>query len=146
MLNKVQVIGHLGNDPEVRYTASGAAITNISVASTEKWKDKQGAEQSETEWFRITFFGRLAEIAGQYLKKGSLVYVDGKLKTTKYTDKNGIERYSTDVIAREMKMLGGGQGSSNNQGGFKPQNNNGAPQGNSQPSGGFDDFDSTVPF
>lgn len=145
MLNKVQVIGHLGNDPEVRYTAGGAAITNISVASTEKWKDKQGVEQSETEWFRITFFGKLAEIAAKWLKKGSLVYVDGKLKTTKYTDKNGIERYSTDVIAREMKMLGGGQGSSNNQGGFKPQNNNGAPQ-NSQPSGGFDDFDSTVPF
>ena len=123
MLNKVQVIGHLGNDPEVRYTAGGAAITNISVASTEKWKDKQGAEQSETEWFRITFFGKLAEIAAKWLKKGSLVYVDGKLKTTKYTDKNGIERYSTDVIAREMRMLGGGQGGGNQQsGGFsKPQ-------------------------
>lgn len=123
MLNKVQVIGHLGNDPEVRYTAGGSAITNISVASTEKWKDKQGVEQSETEWFRITFFGKLAEIAGKWLKKGSLVYVEGKLKTTKYTDKNGIERYSTDVIAREMKMLGGGQGGGNQQsGGFnKPQ-------------------------
>lgn len=145
-INKVILVGRLGNDPEVKYNAGGSAIATISVATSESWKDKSTGEAKErTEWSRVVFFGRLAEIVGQYLTKGSQIYIEGSLRTNKYTDKNGIERYSTDINASVMQMLGGGQGSSNNQGGFKPQNNNGVPQ-NNQPSGGFDDFDSTVPF
>lgn len=107
-LNKVSIIGNLGRDPETRYMPSGDAMTNIAVATTEKWKDKASGEQKEaTEWHRIDFFGKLAEIAGQYLKKGSQVYVEGKLKTRKYTDKDGVEKYSTSVVADTMLMLGG---------------------------------------
>lgn len=107
-INKVIVVGNIGKDPETRYTASGTAITTISVATSEKWKDKQTGEQKEhTEWHRVQFFGRLAEIAGEYLHKGSQVYVEGKLKTDKYTDREGIERYSTNIVAHEMQMLGG---------------------------------------
>lgn len=106
-LNKVQIIGHLGADPETRFAANGDPITGIRVAATEKWRDKNTGEQKEsTEWFRVTFFGRLAEIAAEYLKKGSQVYVEGKLKTEEY-EKDGIKRYATKVIANEMKMLGG---------------------------------------
>ncbi len=108
MLNKIQFIGHLGRDPEVRYTQSGLAVCNFPVASSEKWTDKHTGEKvEETEWLRCSAFDRLAEICGEYLKKGSLVYVEGKLKTRKYTDKDGIERYSTECAVREMKMLGG---------------------------------------
>jgi single-strand DNA-binding protein len=107
-LNKVQIIGNLGRDPETRYMPSGDAMTTITVATTENWKDKQTGEKKEaTEWHRITFFGKLAEIAGQYLKKGSQVYVEGSLRTRKYTDKDGVEKYATDIKADEMKMLGG---------------------------------------
>lgn len=110
-LNKVQIIGNLGRDPETRYMPSGDAMTSITVATTESWKDKATGEKKETtEWHRITFFGKLAEIAGQYLKKGSQVYVEGSLRTRKYTDKDGIEKYATDIKAEEMKMLGGRQG------------------------------------
>lgn len=110
-LNKVQIIGNLGRDPETRYMPSGDAMTTIAVATTETWKDKQTGEKKEaTEWHRITFFGKLAEIAGQYLKKGSQVYVEGSLRTRKYTDKDGVEKYSTDIKADEMKMLGSRQG------------------------------------
>ena len=109
-LNKVQIIGHLGADPETRFTASGDPITGIRVAATEKWRDKQTGEMKEsTEWFRVTFFGRLAEIAAEYLKKGSQVYVEGRLKTEEY-EKDGIKRYATKVIAGELKMLGGAGG------------------------------------
>lgn len=105
-LNKVQIIGHLGADPETRFTASGDPITGIRVAATEKWRDKQTGEMKEsTEWFRVTLFGRLAEIAAEYLKKGSQVYVEGRLKTEEY-EKDGIKRYATKVIAGELKMLG----------------------------------------
>lgn len=107
-VNKVILVGNLGADPETRYTASGSAITSIRIATSESWKDKETGEQQErTEWHRVKFFGRLAEIAGEYLKKGRQVYVEGSLRTEKYTDKDGIERYSTDVIANEMQMLGG---------------------------------------
>jgi single-strand DNA-binding protein len=107
-VNKVIIIGNLGRDPEIRYTPSGSAICSINVATSRSWKDKTSNERvEETEWHRITFFDRLAEIAGEYLKKGSSVYVEGRLKTRKYTDKDGIERYATDIIAEEMKMLGG---------------------------------------
>jgi len=107
-VNKVILVGTLGADPETRYTAGGGAITKIRIATNESWTDKQtGQKQERTEWHRVTFFGRLAEIAGEYLKKGRQVYVEGSLRTDKYTDKDGIERYSTDVIANEMQMLGG---------------------------------------
>lgn len=109
-VNKVILVGNLGNDPEVRYSQSGAALTTISVATSESWKDKDGNMQERTEWHRVKFFGRLAEIAGEYLKKGRQVYIEGRLRTEKYTDKAGVEKYSTDVIADEMQMLGGNQG------------------------------------
>lgn len=107
-INKVILVGNLGNDPETRYTPSGAAVTTISVATSESWTDKQsGQKQERTEWHRVKFFGRLAEIAGEYLRKGSQVYIEGSIRTDKYTDKQGIERYATDIIANEMQMLGG---------------------------------------
>lgn len=115
-LNKVQIIGNLGRDPETRYMPSGDAMTSITVATTENWKDKATGEKKEqTEWHRITFFGKLAEIAGQYLKKGSQVYVEGSLRTRKYTDKDGVEKYSTDIKADTMQMLGNRQGSNDQQ-------------------------------
>ena len=110
-VNKVIIVGNLGRDPETRYMPSGDAMTNIAVATTDKWKDKATGEQKEaTEWHRIAFFGKLAEIAGQYLKKGSQVYIEGKLRTRKWTDKDGIEKYSTEIIADTMQMLGSRQG------------------------------------
>src|SRR5206468_6451046 len=110
-VNKVIIVGNLGRDPEIRYMPSGDAIANIAVATSYKSKDKNTGEQKElTEWHRISFFGRLAEIVGQYLKKGSSVYVEGRLQTRKYTDKDGIERYATDIIAENMQMLAGRQG------------------------------------
>jgi single-strand DNA-binding protein len=106
-VNKVIIIGNLGRNPETRYSASGDTICNITVATSENWKDKQSGEKKEaTEWHRISFFGRLAEIAAQYLHKGSQVYVEGSLRTRKWTDKEGVERYSTEIRADEMKMLG----------------------------------------
>lgn len=112
-VNKVIIVGNLGRDPEIRYMPSGDAIANIAVATSFKSKDQNTGEQKETtEWHRITFFGRLAEIVGQYLKKGSSVYVEGRLQTRKYTDKDGVEKYATDIIAESMQMLGtpnGGQ-------------------------------------
>jgi single-strand DNA-binding protein len=110
-VNKVIIVGNLGRDPEIRYMPSGDAIANIAVATSYKSKDRNSGEQKElTEWHRISFFGRLAEIVGQYLKKGSSVYVEGRLQTRKYTDKDGIERYATEIVAENMQMLGGRQG------------------------------------
>ena len=110
-VNKVIIVGNLGRDPEIRYMPSGDAIANIAVATSFRSKDRNTGEQKEqTEWHRISFFGRLAEVVGQYLKKGSSVYVEGRLQTRKYTDKDGIERYSTDIIAENMQMLGGRAG------------------------------------
>lgn len=106
-INKVIIIGFCGRDPENRYLPSGEQVTSIAVATTDRWRDKATGEQKEaTEWHRCVFFGKLAEIAGQYLKKGVQVYVEGRLKTRKYTDKNGIERYQTEIIADQMQMLG----------------------------------------
>lgn len=132
-INKVILVGNLGNDPEVRYSQSGMAMTSISIATSESWKDKTSGEQQErTEWHRVKFFGRLAEIAGEYLKKGGQVYIEGKLRTDKYTDKAGVEKYSTDIIADEMQMLGskmpggeGGGGSSRPTGGGAPRGGGG---------------------
>ncbi len=107
-VNKVIIVGNVGRDPETRYMPSGDAVTNISVATTDRYKDKQSGEMKEnTEWHRIAFFGKLAEIAGQYLKKGSQVYVEGRLRTRKWTDQSGQEKYSTEIIAEVMQMLGG---------------------------------------
>jgi len=146
MLNQAQIIGHLGKDPEVRYLPSGEAVANFSIATTEKWKDKNTGEQrEETEWHRISTFGRLAEIVGEYLKKGSLVFVQGKLKTRKYTDAQGVERYSTEIRAESMKMLGGRD---SNQGSAPPaQRPAPAPRQAPAPNqSGFDDMDDDIPF
>jgi len=117
-INKVILVGNLGADPETRYTPTGTAITSIRIATSESWKDKQTGEQQErTEWHRIEFFGRLAEIAGEYLKKGRQVYVEGKLRTDEY-EKDGVKRYSTKVIADEMQMLGGREGGGEGGGSF----------------------------
>ncbi len=110
-VNKVIIVGNLGADPDTRHTGSGTAITTLSVATSESWTDKQSGEKQErTEWHRVKMFGRLAEIAGEYLKKGRQVYIEGSLRTDKYTDKQGVEKYSTDIIASEMQMLGGMEG------------------------------------
>src|SRR6201991_4790418 len=108
-INKVIIVGNLGADPETRYTGSGTAITSLRIATSEAWTDKQSGEKQErTEWHRVKLFGKLAEIAGEYLKKGRQVYIEGSLRTDKYTDKDGVERFSTDIIGNEMQMLGGG--------------------------------------
>lgn len=104
--NKVILIGNLGKDPETRYMSNGDAVTNITLATTDTWKDKNGEKQEKTEWHRVTFYRKLAEIACEYLKKGRPVYIEGRLETRKWTDKNGVERYTTDIIANDMKMLG----------------------------------------
>ncbi|GAA4823534.1 single-stranded DNA-binding protein [Marinicella pacifica] len=152
-LNKVQVIGNLGQDPEVRYTPAGAAVTTISVATTEVWNDKEGNKQERTEWHRIVFFGRLAEIAGEYLKKGSQVYVEGKLRTNKWQDKSGNDRYTTEIMANEMQMLGGRPGSGGGMGGggnmpSAPKSNNNQSNNNKNNDDGpsYDDFDDEIPF
>ena len=157
-INKVILVGNLGNDPDVKATQGGTTITTISVATSEQWKDKQtGQAQERTEWHRVKFFGRLAEIAGDYLRKGSQVYIEGSLRTDKYTDKNGVERYTTDIIANEMQMLGGrgdgGQGGGNYERGSRPapaQRREPAPSRASAPApaAGFDDvpFDDDIPF
>ena len=106
-VNKVILIGNLGKDPEARYMPNGEAVTNITLATTETWKDKSGEKQEKTEWHRVTFYRKLAEIAGEYLKKGRPVYVEGRLETRKWTDKAGEDRYTTEIIASDMKMLGG---------------------------------------
>ncbi len=107
MLNKAQLIGRLGKDPDLRYTQEGEAITNTTLATSESWKDKAGKKQEKTEWHNLVFFGRLAEIVGEHLKKGSLIYVEGKITTEKWQDKSGEDRYTTKIIGNEMKMLGG---------------------------------------
>ncbi len=128
-INKVILIGNLGNDPEVRYTAGGAAVTNISLATTDSWKDKEtGEQQDRTEWHRVVFFGRLAEIVGEYLRKGSQVYIEGRLQTRKWQDKDGNDKYTTEIIASEMQMLGSrGAGSG-------PEANHAAAQSSPAPS------------
>ena len=117
-INKVILVGNLGADPEVKYTTGGTAITSLRIATSEQWTDKQsGQKQERTEWHRVKLFGRLAEIAGEYLKKGRQVYIEGSLRTDKYTDKEGVERYSTDIIGNDLQMLGGGSGEGGSQGG-----------------------------
>lgn len=143
-VNKVIIVGNLGRDPEIRYMPSGDAVANISVATTDKWKDKQSGEQKEaTEWHNISFFGKLAEIAGEYLKKGSQVYIEGKLQTRKYTDKDGVEKYATSIKAETLQMLGGRQdGQQQAPRAAAPSQRQAAPQRQQQPA--MDD--DSVPF
>lgn len=125
-VNKAIIIGNCGRDPEVRHTAGGVAVVNLSVATTESWRDKQSGEKKEsTEWHNVTMFGKLAEIAGEYLKKGRTVYIEGRLQTRKWQDKDGQERYSTEVVASDMQMLGGGEGRSGPSGGAGYRNASG---------------------
>jgi single-strand DNA-binding protein len=154
-VNKVIIIGNLGRDPETRYMPEGGAITNISVATTEKWKDKSGEMQEKTEWHRVAFFGKLAEIAGEYLKKGSQVYVEGRLQTRKWQDKEGQDKYMTEIVANQMQMLGSRQGmgggdrgaersEAGEAGGSRPAAAGGKPAAKS--GGKFDDFEDDIPF
>lgn len=128
-INKVIIVGNLGQNPEVKYMPNGNAVTNISVATSESWKDQQGQLQERTEWHRIVMFRKLAEIAGQYLTKGSQVYIEGKLQTRKWQDQNGQDRYTTEIVADNMQMLGGRQGGQD-AGGYQPNQGaqGGAPQ------------------
>ncbi|MDX1345208.1 MAG: single-stranded DNA-binding protein [Sedimenticolaceae bacterium] len=151
-VNKVILVGNLGQDPEVRYMPNGNAVTNISVATSESWKDKStGADQERTEWHRVVMFRRLAEIAGEYLRKGSKVYIEGKLQTRKWQDQNGQDRYTTEIVADQMQMLdsrGGGtadMGSrpAEGRGSYGGGGDNGFSQQSSQPPG---DFEDDIPF
>jgi single-strand DNA-binding protein len=161
-VNKVIIVGNLGRDPETRYMPNGEAVTNIAVATTESWKDKNSGEKKElTEWHRITFYRKLAEIAGQYLKKGSQIYVEGRLQTRKWQDKDGAERYTTEIIADTMQMLGSRQGQG---GGSAPMDDGGynsapparqntsapsapaRPAPASRPAPNFSDMDDDIPF
>jgi len=157
-VNKVIIVGNLGRDPETRYMPNGDAVTNIAVATSESWKDKNTGEKKElTEWHRITFYRKLAEIAGQYLRKGSSVYVEGRLQTRKWADKDGVERYTTEIIADTMQMLGGrstgdGEGAHDNYGSNPPapqqtQRRAATPTRPPVSSGGsFSDMDDDIPF
>ena len=155
-VNKVIIVGNLGRDPETRYLPSGEAVTNISVATTDKWKDKASGEQKEqTEWHRVSFFGRLAEIAGEYLKKGSQVYVEGSLRTRKWQDKEGKDRYTTEIRGDVMQMLGSRAGAGEGRGGSGDPRGEPAPKGEAgakpaaaakKPAGKFDDMEDDIPF
>ena len=145
-VNKVIIVGNLGNDPDTRYMPSGSAVTNLSVATNESWKDKQTGEQKDrTEWHRVAMFGRLAEIAAEYLRKGSQVYIEGRLRTRKWQDQQGNDRYTTEIIADEMQMLGGRSGS-----GAPAMSQSGPPPGPPPQGGGgggsSGDFDDDIPF
>ncbi len=167
-VNKVILVGNLGKDPEVRYTPGGSAVANVTIATSEQWKDKQtGDNQERTEWHRVVFFGRLAEIVSEYVKKGQQIYIEGSLRTNKWQDQSGNDRYTTEIIASEMQMLGGrsGGGGGFDQGMDQSQNQNQqrqpqqrqaqdggqqqqAPAQSNAPAqaGGFDDFDDDIPF
>ena len=148
-VNKVILVGNVGRDPETRYMPSGDAMVNLSLATTDQWKDKNGEKQEKTEWHRIVIFGKTAEIAGQYLRKGSQIYIEGRLQTRKWTDKEGQERYTTEIVADRMQMLGSRSG-----GGDAPMDREPAPSVAPEPraaaprkSGtGFDDIDDDIPF
>lgn len=168
-VNKVILVGNLGKDPEVRYTPGGSAVANVTIATSDQWKDKQtGENQERTEWHRVVFFNRLAEIVSEYVKKGQQIYIEGRLQTRKWQDQGGQDRYTTEIVANEMQMLGGrsgggggmDQGMDQSQGQYQkrqaPQRQ--SPQGGGQQqqapaqttapaqAGGFDDFDDDIPF
>jgi single-strand DNA-binding protein len=160
-VNKVILVGNLGKDPEVRYMPSGGAVANVTIATSEQWKDKDsGQKQERTEWHSVVFYNRLAEIAGEYLRKGSQIYVEGSLRTRKWQDKNGQDRYTTEIIASEMQMLGGrgagggsadfGESSASAGAASKGSSSRSAPAASSPAAssagGSFDDFDDDIPF
>ena len=160
-VNKVILVGNLGRDPEVRYMPNGDAVANYSIATTETWKDKQGNRQEKTEWHNIVMYRRLAEIAGEYLKKGSSVYIEGRLQTRKWQDKQGNDRYTTEIIADQLQMLGGrnsnaaGQTPGQDHGAASPSQPGGASTDDTPPpprrkdpapGGNFDDMDDDIPF
>ncbi len=150
-VNKVILIGNLGKDPETRYMSNGEAVTNITLATTDTWKDRNGEKQEKTEWHRVTFYRKLAEIAGEYLKKGRPVYVEGRLETRKWTDKSGADRYTTEIIAHEMKMLGSRSGSGSFDASDSGDSSSSPSSSSSKSSvtknhGGFDDMDDDIPF
>ena len=157
-VNKVILIGNLGKDPEVRYLPSGSAICNLTIATSRQSKDKvSGEKQEETEWHRVVMFDRLAEISGEYLKKGKSVYIEGRLRTRKWTDKEGVERYSTEIVAQEMTMLGGrdsggggggsaDEGSSSNAARSAPGPRPAPSKPAAKSATGFDDMDDDIPF
>jgi single-strand DNA-binding protein len=146
-VNKVTIIGNLGQDPETRYMPSGGAVTNISVATSETWKDKESGENQErTEWHRIVFFNRLAEISGEYLKKGSKVYIEGSLRTSKWEDKSGQDRYKTEIVAREMQMLDSKGGSGKFEASNTPKPSSSSPSKSNSKPADVDDFDDDIPF
>jgi len=159
-VNKVILIGNLGKDPEVRYTANSNAVANVTIATSEQWKDKQsGQTQERTEWHNVVFYNRLAEIVGEYLKKGSQIYVEGSLRTRKWQDKEGKDRYTTEIIASEMQMLGGRGAGGGGTAEYSQEYSGGARSsggskggefgGSTAPAGGgsnFDDFDDDIPF
>jgi len=153
-INKVILIGNLGKDPETRYLPSGDAVTNITVATTDTWKDKSGEKQEHTEWHRIAFFGKLAEIAGEYLKKGSPVYVEGRIRTRKWQDKEGQDRYSTEIVADRMQLLGsrggGSESAAREPATREPAAAAGGGGAKASPSkkggGGFEEMDDDIPF
>ncbi|MGR9090904.1 MAG: single-stranded DNA-binding protein, partial [Gammaproteobacteria bacterium] len=127
-VNKVTLIGNLGADPEVRYTSNGSAVANIRLATAESWRDKESGEQQErTEWHRVVFFSRLAEIVGEYLKKGSQVYIEGRLQTRKWQDRDGNDRYTTEIVANDMQMLGGRGGAAGGGDSYEPGASQGRP-------------------
>ena len=161
-INKVILVGNLGRDPETRYMPEGGAVTNVSIATTDTWKDKTSGEKKEaTEWHRVVFFNRLAEIAGEYLKKGSQVYVEGRLRTRKWQDKEGQDKYTTEIVCDTMQMLGGRQGmgegggrgpdrgsdrgEASDRGAPSPEGRP-APAGAKKPAGKFDDMEDDIPF
>ena len=150
-VNKVIIVGNLGADPETRYLPSGEAVTNIRVATTDKWKDKQSGDTKEaTEWHRISLFGRQAEVAGEYLKKGSQVYIEGSIRTRKWQDKEGQDRYTTEIRADRMQLLGSRSGSGEPRGEPPPMEprsgeSKAAPAGK-KPAGKFDDMEDDIPF
>jgi single-strand DNA-binding protein len=161
-VNKVILIGNLGRDPETRYTTGGDAIANLNIATSEQWKDKNGEKQEKTEWHRVVMFGRQAEIAGEYLKKGRSVYIEGRLQTRKYTDKDGVEKYSTEIVGDRMQLLGsreggggdaefGGGGAGSRTGGGGGSGGGSGGGGSAKPGGAAkrsnpDDLDDDIPF
>ena len=150
-VNKVILVGNLGADPEVRYLPSGEAVANLRLATTDTWKDKDGNKQEATEWHRVSYFGRQAEVCGQYLKKGSQIYVEGSIRTRKWQDKDGQDRYSTEIKGDRMQMLGGRQGMGQGDGGGPPRDSGGARPAASRPASapagaGFGDIEDDIPF
>ena len=147
-VNKAILVGHLGRDPEMKYMPSGDALCSFSIATSDTWKDKQGVKQERTEWHRISIFGKLAEIAGEYLKKGSSCYIEGRIQTRKWQDKDGNDKFTTEIVADRMQMLGGKvQYNDDEQKSDARQPAQSKPESNGQKApSGFDDFESDIPF